>query len=242
MADQTSEWKRNAVITAFLRDVRGGIPAAALQLELIDFVLHSWLERPRCILDLGCGDGILGRFLMDRNPELRCIFADFSDPMLEAARKQLAGNPRATIVKADFSSPDWLEAIGTQEPLDAVVSGFVIHHQPDHRKQALYAEIFKRLQTRGVFLNLEQVASPTVAVEELHHEYFIDCIYAFQKETNGAASRDAIVQAYATRPTRHENILASVETQCDWLRDIGFMDVDCFFKIFELAIFGGRKP
>ena len=38
-----------------------------------------------------------------------------------------------------------------------------------------------------------------------------------------------------------ENILASVEEQCDWLRRIGYQDVDCFLKTFELALFGGRK-
>jgi len=27
-----------------------------------------------------------------------------------------------------------------------------------------------------------------------------------------------------------------------WLQEIGFADVDCYFKIFELALFGGRKP
>ena len=39
-----------------------------------------------------------------------------------------------------------------------------------------------------------------------------------------------------------DNILAPVGDQCDWLREIGFEDVDCYFKIFELAVFGGRKP
>ncbi|HMQ52517.1 MAG TPA: class I SAM-dependent methyltransferase, partial [Anaerolineae bacterium] len=32
------------------------------------------------------------------------------------------------------------------------------------------------------------------------------------------------------------------ETQCAWLRQLGFADVDCYFKIFELAVFGGRRP
>jgi hypothetical protein len=40
---------------------------------------------------------------------------------------------------------------------------------------------------------------------------------------------------------KKENIPAPVEKQCQWLRDIGFQDVDCFFKTFELALFGGRK-
>ena len=38
-----------------------------------------------------------------------------------------------------------------------------------------------------------------------------------------------------------EDILADPETQCDWLREIGFEDVDVFFKVPELAIFGGVK-
>jgi hypothetical protein len=40
---------------------------------------------------------------------------------------------------------------------------------------------------------------------------------------------------------RDANILALVEDQCRWLRQIGFRDVDCFWKYFELAIFGGLK-
>jgi hypothetical protein len=26
------------------------------------------------------------------------------------------------------------------------------------------------------------------------------------------------------------------------LREIGYTDVDCYLKVFELAVFGGRKP
>jgi len=54
-------------------------------------------------------------------------------------------------------------------------------------------------------------------------------------------TRPEIEKAYYQRPDKKENILALVETQCQWLRNIGFQDVDCFFKIFELALFGGRK-
>jgi hypothetical protein len=27
-----------------------------------------------------------------------------------------------------------------------------------------------------------------------------------------------------------------------WLREIGYVDVDCYFKSFEFAVFGGRRP
>jgi len=48
-------------------------------------------------------------------------------------------------------------------------------------------------------------------------------------------------RCFSERPDKDENKIAPVEQQCGWLRDIGFNDVDCFFKLFEIAIFGGRK-
>jgi len=44
------------------------------------------------------------------------------------------------------------------------------------------------------------------------------------------------------RPDQHANILLSVNTQCDWLREVGYEEVDCYFRIYELAVFGGRRP
>ena len=37
------------------------------------------------------------------------------------------------------------------------------------------------------------------------------------------------------------SILCDVTTQLDWLRTIGFDDVDCYWKWLELALFGGVR-
>ncbi len=47
---------------------------------------------------------------------------------------------------------------------------------------------------------------------------------------------------YVYRPDKAANILAPLETQLQWLRQIGYLDVDCLFKIYELCLFIGRKP
>lgn len=241
MEEQHSRWQTKELAHTFLDGVRGAIPGAKFQLEVLNKIVSMWCPLPSKILDLGCGDGALGRVLLDAHPKVNVIFADFSEPMLEVLRKQIGSNQRATIIKVDFATPSWSIDFEVEKPFDVVVSGFAIHHQPDHRKRELYAEIYGLLSERGIFLNLEHVSSVTPSVSALFDSFFVDHLLRFHRETNPNKTRKEIEETYYQRPDKKENILAPVETQCQWLRDIGFQDVDCFFKVFELALFGGRK-
>jgi hypothetical protein len=48
-------------------------------------------------------------------------------------------------------------------------------------------------------------------------------------------------QRWSNTSFKEANILAPVETQCQWLREIGFEHVDCYLKIFELEVFDGVR-
>lgn len=238
---QKSKWQTKELADAFLVGVRRAIPGADLQLSVIGKITQRWSKSPTRILDLGCGNGILGEFLLKIFPSARGLFLDFSDPMLDATRDNVSSLLRTIVAKADFASPQWLKVAEQHSPFDIVVSGFAIHHQPDTRKRELYSEIFGQLSPGGVFLNLEHVASATGAGQELFDDFFVDHLYDFHSKSNADANRDTIADVYYKRPDKKENLLAPVEEQCQWLRQIGFADVDCFFKVFELALFGGRK-
>jgi hypothetical protein len=58
---------------------------------------------------------------------------------------------------------------------------------------------------------------------------------------NAGKTRQEVADELYRRDDKAANILGRVEQQCEWLHNIGFQDVDCYFKIFELALFGGRK-
>jgi tRNA (cmo5U34)-methyltransferase len=241
-APPKSAWQTEELVALFLKDVRGAIPGAELQLTTLRMIAQLWRPQAAEILDLGCGDGIIGRLLREVYPATRVTFVDFSDAMLDALRQRLSGAKRTAIIKADFSSRAWMEALGKHESFDIVVSGFAIHHQPDSRKRELYAEVFDLLAPGGVFLNLEHVSSLTPAGHALFDEAFVDSLVRFHRAKDPGKNREEIEKEYHRRPDKKENILAPLDTQTDWLRQIGFQDVDCFFKLFELALFGGRKP
>jgi tRNA (cmo5U34)-methyltransferase len=171
------------------------------------------------ILDLGTGDGRLLALVRKEisrrgqsTPE--AVALDFSPTMLQAARKRFVAETRVTVVEHNMDHP--LPGLGT---FDAVVSSFAIHHLVHERKRELYAEIFARLNPGGVFCNLEHVASPN---ERLHEE-FLHRI-GFTVETEDPSNK-----------------LLDVETQLRWLREIGFVDVDCHWKWRELALLVGVR-
>jgi tRNA (cmo5U34)-methyltransferase len=166
------------------------------------------------VLDLGTGDGRLLALLHARCPEAELVGLDLSPTMIDAASARFAGDPRVQIRDHDLNN-----ALPNDAPFDVIVSSFAIHHCTDARKRTLYSEIYDRLLHGGVFCNLEHVASPTSSL----HARFLQEIGATPEDEDPS------------------NKLLDVETQLGWLQEIGFEDVDCFWKWLELALIGGIR-
>ena len=168
------------------------------------------------VLDLGTGDGRLLKLLKIDRPNMNeAIALDVSPTMLKAARDHFANDNTVKVVEHDFNFP-LPNSLGY---FDAVVSSFAIHHLDHKRKRALYEEIYNILNPTGVFCNLEHVASPSVEL----HVRFLNAI------------------GYSPKTEDKSNKLLPMETQLGWLREIGFVDVDCYWKWLEMALLIGYK-
>jgi SAM-dependent methyltransferase len=233
-------WQQRDVAAAFLTERSLIIPDRPRQLDVLLRILRFAPRQPTRVLDLGAGDGLLLAAVLDAYPQASGIALDFSPLMLEQARVRLASlGSRATVAEADLGTPAWRQA--APGSFDAVVSGFAIHHLPDERKRTLYREIYDLLTPGGTFLNCEHVASATPGVERLFDDAMAEHLWQRRTERGEPVTREQVHHEFLTRPDRAANILVSVEDQCRWLREIGFQDVDCFWKYFELAIFGGTR-
>lgn len=255
-------WKSPEVADSFTH-IRDSVPLNQEQLDLMVRIIRTFQKRSKGVgtqdslnknefsftwLDLGCGDGPLSRKLLEEFPNANGILMDFSNPMLEHARTkttQLGYKDRVTIIQGDLSQPRWMDPLQKESDekdptIDVVVSSFAIHHLNNERKKELYQEVYDILSPGGVFLNLEHVASPDETVEGIFDGAFVDSMY---KTFGGAKTLEECEKAvhYDLNVDDEANILVPVETQCDWLRDIGFQHVDCYFKYLILALFGGVK-
>lgn len=177
-------------------------------------LLDELPETVQRVLDLGSGDGRLLDLVLRARPGATGVAVDFSPPMLERLRQRFDRSERVQIVEHNLEEP--LPSLGQ---FDVVVSSFAIHHVPHERKRQLYGEIWNALSVGGLFCHLEHVASAS----ERGHLRFLHAMGRTLEDEDPS------------------NKLLDVHTQLVWLRQIGFADVDCYWKWRELALLVGRK-
>jgi len=177
-------------------------------------LLEEVPEEVQRVLDLGSGDGRLLEYVLHVRPQARGVALDFSPFMLDQLRNRFGHRAGVEIVGHNLDEP--LPPLGTFE---LVVSSFAIHHLTDERKRQLYREIWTLLAPGGVFCNLEHVSSASA----YGHERFLEAMRITASDEDPS------------------NKLLDVHTQLEWLRAIGFGDVDCYWKWRELALLVGRK-
>ncbi|MBA3977033.1 MAG: class I SAM-dependent methyltransferase [Nitrosopumilus sp.] len=166
------------------------------------------------VLDLGTGDGRLINLLSTNISSLQEVVGlDISPTMLNMARDYFKNDNSVKIITHDLSYP-LPKDLGQ---FDAIVSGFAIHHLTHERKRVLYKEIFDMMKPGGIFCNYDHVASST---PRLHQQFL----------TRTAVKRED-----------KSNKLLNTEVQLEWLREIGFIDVDCYWKWLEYALMIGVK-
>jgi len=195
---------------AFYRRTTDLIPAAAMR-----------------ILDLGAGTGLLATFVRSWYPQAHIHLMDVSEPMLACARTRLGDDRNVTFEVADYMTA----ALPAEQ--DAIVSALSIHHLTDPDKRALFAKIFAALRPGGVFVNAEQVAGPTPALDAIYKSLWLQ-----QVREAGATPQQIADSLYRQQDDR----CASVEDQLDWMRDVGFSDADCWFKDNRFAVLAGTRP
>ena len=104
-----------------------------------DLLAQVPLERPRRVVDLGCGPGNSTELLVERFPRSEIVGLDSSADMLAKARERL---PNCTFIKGDIAS--WTPEPGT----DLLFANAVMQWLPGHT--AILRRLVEKLPQGGV--------------------------------------------------------------------------------------------
>lgn len=193
---------------------------------VIDGLLHR-RDDAFSVLDLGAGTGLLTLFIVETFPRATATLVDVSEEMLRLARARLAkAADRVRLVTGDYSR------VEVGERFDGVVSALSIHHLDEDGKQALFRSVYAWLRPGGVFINADQVAGATPALDRQNRESWL------------AAARDLGVTAGdldAALERMKEDRPSTVDAQLAWLTQAGFAAVRCVLDRGMFAVFSAHR-
>jgi SAM-dependent methyltransferase len=127
-------------------------PLLRQMLSSVSFPSDAELE----VLDIGAGYGVVTEEVLNALPEAHVTLQDYSQAMLDQARRRLAGHAdRLSYVLADLMDPAWPQHVGG--PFDLAVSAIVLHNLGSQEKIfACYPAINGLLRPGGHFLNCDR--------------------------------------------------------------------------------------
>ncbi|MFQ5701693.1 MAG: class I SAM-dependent methyltransferase [Acidobacteriota bacterium] len=166
------------------------------------------------VLDLGTGTGELSRILLENLPSARVHGVDFSEKMLEQARRKLARfGPRFTTETADLAtySPP------ASERFDLIVSVLAIHHLTDSDKADLTARCHAAIVPGGFFINADLIKGASPRENDL-----LDRFHLEEMRSRGLGEEE--IQQRVARHRQHD-IPATLPDQIHWVTSAGFREV-----------------
>ncbi len=127
-------------------------PLLRQMLSIAPFPRESKLE----VLDVGAGYGVVTEEVLQVFPAAHVTLQDYSQPMLDQARRRLAGHAdQLSHVICDLTDPLWRRQVGG--PFDLAVSAIALHNLRDSEKIfACYRPIHDLLKPGGYFLNCDR--------------------------------------------------------------------------------------
>ena len=176
------------------------------------------------VLDLGAGTGLFSKHVLEKYPQARFILYDVADKMLELAQERF----RQQHSQFSYIVGDYRNLQVTNE-FDLVISSLSIHHLADAEKVMLFRSVHKILRKPGVFINIDQVRGETTYLQDLYWGYWLSQVRRVEE------SEERIQESINRRMTYDKDAL--LVDQLQWLREAGFVNVDCVYKNYFVGVF-----
>ncbi|MBI3360904.1 MAG: class I SAM-dependent methyltransferase [Chloroflexi bacterium] len=230
--DRAQHWERNADLV---------IPRRQETFEVILDALNLPADSTPRLIDLGAGTGSLAEKAIRRWPGARIVCLDGSAEMIEIGREKMADfGDDVTWLKRDLADPAW--ATGIEGPFDGVASSFAIHMIPDEAKRRAYRWAFEALRPGARFVSADRLKAPTPVLDAEYHERWMAHIVRQTREILGKdVALDTVRERQRSMDDAANLKCITLEENLTLLREAGFSVVECFWKDWQRAVYGGLK-
>ncbi len=169
------------------------------------------------ILELGGGTGNLSAAVLERYSQANVHVVDSSSKMIDFCQQRFAKNEQIHLYEQDFMTLDFKEAT-----FDYVISYISVHHLNDANKKQLFQNLHRWLKSDGLFSYSDIFRGINNHIHERYNQQWKRAAYDLgttDEEWNHFLDHDR-------RYDQHIPIMTVV----DWLREIGFVDIDITWR------------
>ena len=215
------------------------------------------------VLDVGAGTGKESISVLGNFPKLNILAIDLCQPMediFETNYKLKFGKDAKkrykyivadiiAISEDDETIRDYYLTNG-QQGCKAAISAYCIHHFQLEEKRKVYQKMFDLLEPGGILINMDLFNYGSQTVSTQAHEFdiayikkeFDDPSPQFVNSRKIPFETRQILKEKWVKHMVNDNILDSVSSQIDILKEIGFTDVECVFKYWQQGVIRAKKP
>ena len=194
-------------------------------IKTTDFLV-SGMAKPKRFIDLGTGTGLLTYYWYQRCPETEYLLVDIADEMLNIARERFSGIDNISYAVWDYSN-----GLPSGD-FDVIASALSIHHLENAEKMRLFADIYDKLPSGGMFVNYDQFCAGN---EEMNVRY--DSYWENQLLISGLTEND--ISLWKER--RKLDKECSVNEETDMLCGCGFKTVNCVYSCRKFSVIAAIK-
>ena len=179
------------------------------------------IDEPRRIIDLGAGTGLLTYYWYQQCPNAEYVLVDIADEMLDVARKRFSD-----IENVSYETQNYIHKL-PDAAFDTVISALSIHHLEDEDKLKLFARIYDRLPSGGLFINYDQFCA---GQSEMNR--WFDTYWESQLADSGLTENDVVLWKERRKLDRE----CSVEQEADMLKKCKFNVVSCVYTCQKFSV------
>jgi len=194
------------------------------------------------IVELGSGEGKLAEALLDRFPAATMLALDGSASMrLQTETRTARFGARIVVREFTLDALDWWDLMSGA---DLVVSSLCLHHLNDAKKQYLYKAVAERLSSQGALLVADVIEPMSSAAREIAADAW-DRSARAQADATG---RPDLYRKFVEAGWNHFRTPDAVDHPSAllhhlvWLKQAGFVAVECVWLFVGHAVFGGFHP